>query len=166
MKKWWLITIVAFLFVSCGRIFWELEKATRKPGEKMVTLPDPVAQEYNCSKKKLPFFTVEKNEVFHAKVKPGEEFNHHFVYVMCPAIPAQIINSVLYRRIYYQGEVVFQDVTKNFKIKPGRWAVDAYITVPSHALPGIYSLEMEIVSDSIKFKDSKSFVVENGGKKK
>ncbi len=164
--KWLCFVILAIFSISCTQVLWKIEKTIRKPGEKMVTLPDLVAKEYNCNNRKLPFFAVEENEVFPTKMKPGEEFNHHFVYVMCPAVPAQVINSTLYRRIYYEGKVIFQDVTKNFKLKPGRWAIDAYIITPPQAFPGIYSLEMAIISAPIKFKDSRSFVIKNGGNKK
>ncbi len=162
VKLRFVLFIALFLFLfpfSCSRLFWNLTKAMRKPGEKMLTLPDKVAQQYECSQRKLPFFMVEKNEVVPVELKPGDEFNHHFSYVMCPAIPSQTIKATLYRKIYYQGRIVFQDVTENFEIKPGRWAVDAFITIPTNAPPGIYSLETEIISSLIQYKAVRSFAV-------
>jgi len=160
-----IIVIIAVNFItSCSGIIWQLEKTVRKPGEKIVNFPEKVAVEYKCSEKKLPFFYVERNELSPTKINPGTEINHHFVYVMCPSFPSEVIDAKLYRRIYYQGKIVFEDITENFKIKPGRWEVNAYIIVPPEATTGVYSLEMEIRSNKIRFKDAKTFVILGGEK--
>lgn len=159
-----MVFITIILITSCSGIFWQIEKAMRKPGEKIVTLPEKVAVEYKCNEKQLPFFYVEKNEVSPTMISPGMELNHHLVYVMCPTVPSEVINAILFRRIYYQGKMIFQDITENFKIKPGRWVVDVYIIVPPKATQGVYSLEMEIKSDKIRFKDAKTFIVKGGEK--
>ena len=49
----------------------------REPGEKIVTFPGPMAEEYECAKrKKLPFFKVEDSELLPQRVKPGANVDH------------------------------------------------------------------------------------------
>ena len=139
--------------------FWDMQKEMRVPGEKLLVHPDAVWNEFNCGKKVRPFVSVEKQELLPPETYPGEEFNHRFIYVMCPVGPARVITGNLYRRVYYKGRMIFQDVSKGFKIKPGKWNVDAFIKVPEQAKVGIYSVEVSFSSAQTQFIKSQNLVV-------
>ncbi len=140
------IILFALLLASCagirldsGEIF---QKERREPGEKRIAPLAGIAQAYGCDQKRRPFVSIEENEIVPTRLYPGEEFNHQFIYVMCPGKRANVVTGDLYRRIYFNGKVVFKDVSKNFEIKPGKWSVDAFITIPPQAKPGVYSLSL------------------------
>jgi hypothetical protein len=164
------VILVTFLLAACfgtgfnpgdkiQNFFWNLEKQTRKPGETLIDVPDKIRKDYNCDKKQLPFASIEDNEVLPPKIHPGDELNHRFVYVMCPTRDASVVAGNLYRRIYFKGKVLFQDVSKNFEIKPGKWSVDAFITVPLKTEPGVYSLELSFESKLFTLQKSHDLVV-------
>ncbi len=151
--------IISLVLVSCAPVYWELKKSLRKPGENLLAHPDKVWKEYHCEKQRRPFFKLTKYEILPLEVKPGEEINQHFEYIFCPAKPAQVLQGKLWRRIYFKGKLIFDDLTPNFEIKPGKWAVDAFIRVSPQASPGIYYLEIVFKSSQIKFKEGLNFVV-------
>ncbi len=155
-----IIFLSIFLFLySCAPVYWDIKKSFRKPGETFKEHPEKIWKEYQCSQKKLPYIEITKYEVLPPELLPGEEINQHFEYIMCPKFPAQVIQGVLYRRIYYKGQVIFEDITKDFEFKPGKWAVDAFITVPPSAPAGVYYLSMEFKSPKFKIKKGQDFVV-------
>lgn len=127
--------------------FSHIQKLMRKPGEKIIEGPSAIWIEHKCDDKNLPFMMLEKNELIPLKIKPGDELNHHFVYAMCPVRPTEVIQGHLFRNILFRGNVIFQDKS-NFEMKPGRWEVDAFITVPKDAETGIYALEAVFESQS------------------
>lgn len=166
-----LITVsLCFLLASCAGIVWNpedtiqefignLEKYIRKPGENLISHPNTVWEQYDCSDKKIPFLVIEKNELAPATVNPGEEFNHRLIYALCVEKTAKVIIGNLYRKIYFRGKLVFNDVSKDFELKPGKWSVDAFIAVPPQAKPGIYSLLVVFNSNQISFERSTRLVV-------
>jgi len=169
MNKLMLIALTAVLG-ACARVgfdpvdkiqdfFWNMEKNTRKPGEQLLETPGKIATQYGCARKTQPFATIEEHELLPPRVHPGEELNHRFVYVMCPTRDASVVRGELSRRIYYKGKVVFKDVSKGFEVKPGKWSVDAFITVPSQAEPGVYSLELSFESKLLTLQKSHDLVV-------
>ncbi len=145
---------------SVEDIFWDVKKQMRKPGEKLVTHPDRVWRQYRCSNRKLPFIQIESNELLPPRLTAGEELNHHLVYVMCPARPAQVVGGQLNRTLYFRGRPLFTDRTPGFEFKPGRWAVDAFITVSPKAQTGVYSLETRFDKRSVRINATQHFVVE------
>ncbi len=157
-KKVGLFLFLVFL-VSCAPVYWELKKSLREPGEKLLAHPDKVWQEYACAQQKLPFIKIIKYEILPPKLYPGEELNQHFEYVFCPAKPAQVLSGTLYRRIYFKGHIIFEDKTPEFELKPGKWAVDAFIRVPPEAKPGVYFLEVFFKASKFTFKKGQNFVV-------
>ncbi len=167
-----ILTLVLFIspfIISCAQLntvgdqiqlfYWDIQKNMRKPGEKLITHPNQVWEKYHCGKKDLPLFLVETNEILPPKLHAGKELNHHFVYVMCPAEPSQVIRGRLTRSIYYKGHVIFKDETDNFEFKPGEWCVDAFITIPPEAEPGVYSLEVSFSGIKHPFSKNEHFVV-------
>ena len=102
---------------------------------------------------------VETNEILPPQLNAGKELNHHFTYVMCPAMPSQVIKGKLTRLIHYEGRIIFEDVTDDFELKPGEWSVDAFIDIPPQAEPGVYSFEVRFSSGEHTFSKSRHFVV-------
>jgi hypothetical protein len=147
------------LISQAKNVFWQAEKSKRTPGEKLVTDPDRVWAEYQCSKQKLPFIRVEENRIVPPKLSPAQEFDHHLVYVVCSSNQRQVVTGTLYTRIRLGGRAIVTDVAKGFKLKPGRWTKDTFITIPATAELGSYSLEIEFKGESAKFRETQNFVV-------
>jgi hypothetical protein len=140
-------------------VLWDFEKRLRAPGDKLLTRPEAVWSEQACSEKPLPFFKLEEHAVLPPKAVAGKEVNHRIIYAMCPERPTEVVRGDLYRRIYYKGQVVFEDVAKRFEVKPGKWSVDAFITIPREAEAGVYALETAFSGGRIEFKDSRTLIV-------
>ena len=152
---------VVFLVVSTGCIAVGLaRRALRTPGSTMIALPDEVAARYACESRRLPYFVFEKQEVNPDRVHPGDEFNHRFVYALCPREATVTTRGVLRTRIRYKGRVLLQDKDDAFELQPGRWAVDSFIRLPDDARPGVYALELEFTSRRIRFEHSATFGVD------
>lgn len=135
----------------------------RKPGERLMNFPEPVAVEYACAKRRLPFLKVEKSELIPTRMRAGAKLNHRFVYVMCPSRASEVIVGTLYTRIQFKGKTVHQDkVTR--ELKPGRWVVDSFITLPENAMPGMYALTARFDSSKGRFSFQSDFLVEEGRK--
>ena len=67
----------------------------RQPGERLVSFTEPGAVEYDCAKRRLPFFKVEESELIPSRLRPGGQLNHRFVYVMCPSRASEVIEGKL-----------------------------------------------------------------------
>lgn len=131
------------------------------PGQHLIDDAEDVWDDYDCEDRKLPFATLEESEIRPATVYAGEEFNHHFIYALCPARNAQPIIGTLYRRVYFNNQIVFQDVERNFILKPGKWSVDAFITTPPDAKPGVYRLSLAFNSRGINLDSSSNLTVQS-----
>ena len=138
-----------------------LPLGAEKPGETMVTFPEPVAKEYRCAKRRLPFFEVEKNELTPHRTRPGSRLDHSLVYVMCPSRISEVVSGKLYTRIHFKGKTVHTDV-KQQDLQPGRWQIKSFITLPEQATPGIYALEARFESPGGRFNVHSDFLVEPG----
>ena len=62
-------------------------------------------------------------------------------------------------RIRFRGDAIVNTTDKSYEIKPGRWVVDAFVTLPEAAEPGVYAYELEFKSRTVDFAKSASFVV-------
>ena len=132
--------------------------SVRDPGETNKTMPDPVASEYHCEKRQLPFFELERAELLPERVKRGKEINHRIVYVMCPERPTEVVKGSLDTRILFRGQAIFSEVIDQ-ELKPGRWIIDTFIPLPEQAEPGVYALQLEFRSRQGKFASRSDFVV-------
>jgi hypothetical protein len=132
------------------------------PGEKLLTDPDRVWAEYQCSKQKLPFVQVEENRIIPPQLARGQEFDHHLVYVMCSNNQRQAVTGILYTRIRLGGRTIATDADRRFNLKPGRWSIDTFITIPATAAPGDYSLEIDFKGKTAKFRQTQDFAVTTG----
>ncbi len=135
----------------------------RKPGERLLDFPEPVAVEYDCAKRRLPFLKVEESELVPARLRPGGQLNHRFVYVMCPSRASEVIEGTLHTRIQFKGKTVHRNAVKR-ELQPGRWVVDSFITLPEKAMPGMYALTARFDSPKGRFSFQSDFLVEEGFK--
>lgn len=131
----------------------------REPGAKLVTFPGKVAEEYKCSERQLPFFEVEVSELSPHTIRPGSKIQHRFIYVMCPSRISGVIPGTLTTRIHHRGKPIYTNMTRH-ELQPGRWAVDATITLPKAAASGIYTLEARFKSRSGGFNAQADFLIE------
>ncbi len=135
----------------------------RQPGERLMDFPEPVAVEYDCAKRRLPFFKLEETELVPSRLRPGGQINHRFVYVMCPSRLSGVIEGKLYTRIQFKGKTVHSDAVKR-ELQPGRWVVDSFVTLPEKAMPGMYALEGRFESSKGRFSFHSDVLVEEGRK--
>jgi len=140
---------------------WRMEKGMRKPGEKLVSHPDVVWKERQCAKLQRPFVDIDLNEVLPPRVTAGDEFSHRMVYSMCPLRTGEVVIGDLSRRITLKGNTVFEDVSRRFELKPGKWQLDAFIGIPTAAPPGVYAVEVAFAGGTVQFQRSVSLVVIN-----
>ncbi len=141
----------------------QISPKRREPGAKLVTFPAKVAEEYQCSERRLPFFEVETSELTPHKIRPGSKLHHRFIYVMCPSQISGVIPGTLTTRIHHRGKPIYTNMTHH-ELQPGRWAVDATITLPKAAASGIYALEARFTSPSGGFNAQADFLVEGTGR--
>jgi len=152
------VCLLAMLAAASGCAM--LQMKLREPGQKNKGFPEDVAYEYNCEKRPLPWFQVEQNEVLPDKLTPGEEFNHRMSYVMCPQDVTDVVSGTMYTRILFRGKPVLQEKQKH-DLLPGRWVLDAFVTLPNDLKPGIYALQAEFKSKKGNFEAKSTFLVES-----
>jgi hypothetical protein len=150
---------VLLLAMGCASMRWALQKSLRDPGERLESFPEEVWAEYDCDAQKRPFFMIEKNELVPPRVKVGGDFNHRMVYVMCPPRPTGVVSGRLRTRIRFRGDPIVRETTEAYEIKPGRWILDAEVTLPEDAQPGIYAYEMDFKGAALHFEKRLTFVV-------
>ena len=126
----------------CSAIYQRVVATSRQPGERIATTPDKVWQELNCAKRERPFVQVERMEVLPEMIKPGGRVNYRLVYVLCPLKPSEVLKTRLVRNMLFKGERVAGNVKDSFELKPGRWIVDSFFTLPPESPFGVYALEV------------------------
>lgn len=152
----------ALMLSSCAssQFLGNARRAFRDPGERLVALPQEIADEYDCATRPLPHFQLERNEVNPLRVRAGAEFNHRIVYALCPTSPTAVVPGKFTTRIVFKGRDLVVDTIPGFEIKPGRWIVDAFVRLPESAEVGVYALEIGFASEAIQFDESVTFGVE------
>ena len=161
----WLLALVS---CSAGKVdpvnyfkslYWDAKLTQRETGEHMIVDPTRIWRKLRCDNRKLPYAQIDENEIIPARLAAGEKINHHFVYSLCPSQPSKVEYARFTRSILYKGSIIFQDVVNNFELKPGRWSVDAFVTVSDKAEPGVYSLQVTMNSSSLNISVNSGFVV-------
>ncbi|MFO1428603.1 MAG: hypothetical protein U1F76_00450 [Candidatus Competibacteraceae bacterium] len=160
-----LIITLSLVLLSCARQAPVPESKTTLPATPTLGVTQLLDgtetwKEYNCESKKLPFIIIEQNEILPTNVQAGKEIQHRFVYAACTSSDRQALKGSLNRKIYYKGRAVFQDATRNFEIKPGKWKVNAVVAIPVQAKPGNYNFELTISSPTTTVKKNLSFLVQ------
>ncbi|MFO1434470.1 MAG: hypothetical protein U1F76_31045 [Candidatus Competibacteraceae bacterium] len=168
----WLVLILCCCLVACTEFprhsaatvrQWEQNSVDTlpRPGENLIIHPNFIRESGSCNDAKLPLVRIEKSELMPTIIGPGKEFNHRLVYIFCPrSKKSKPISGALYRRIYFQGRLVFEDVSKNYQFKPGKWSVDAFITVPPEIKTGNYALVVIFKTKNIDLQKNTSLVIE------
>lgn len=138
------LLLAAFPLVisGCSSLYQQAVAALRQPGEQAAGTPDDVWRDYNCAKRDRPFVRTESLEVVPERIKPGGRVNYRLIYVMCPLRPSEVIKTRVSRKMLFRGRQVAVNVNDGFEIKPGRWVVDSFFTLPPNSPPGVYALEV------------------------
>lgn len=155
-----LVVVLVPALSGCANMLGRMKRAIRSPGEQLVALPASVSKQYHCDGKRLPYLKVEENEIAPDLVEAGSAFNHRIVYAMCPRQPTQVVPGTLDTRIRYKGQVIVDDKVKDYEIKPGRWIVDSLVHLPESAETGVYALEVEFRSPTLRIDEKATFGVE------
>jgi hypothetical protein len=163
VKFAWFGVLTVVALSSCTAIQQQIVATARQPGDKVLTTPEKVGQESNCAKREQPFIQVESMEVLPEKIKPGGRVNYRLVYVMCPLKKfSETMKTRVTRNIFFKGESVARNVKEAFALRPGRWAVDSFFTLPPESPMGVYALEVGVETPSGQIqKQVRSFVVSN-----
>lgn len=130
-----------------------------KAGVKQVLDEQAVWNEYNCGSKKLPFIIIERDDIAPSAVRPSQEFRYRFVYAACISGNQKTIKGTLDRKIYYRSRLIYQDVKRDFVVKPGRWDVTALVQVPPKAVSGTYSFDLTLKTPVTTVTRSSIFIV-------
>lgn len=138
----------------------QIQLKLREPGEFNRAFPGEIADEYQCSERRLPFFEIEEDQLLPERVAPGSEFSHRLQYVLCPVEETQVVSGTLHTRILYKGKPIHSETSRR-ELQPGRWIVDEFITLPSNAKPGVYALQSEFQSRHGGFDSRSTFLVED-----
>lgn len=156
------VVLLLITLSGCSAIHQQIVAAARQPGDQIVTTPEKVVQEANCAKRERPFVLVESMEVLPEIVKPGGRVNYRLVYVLCPLKLADAIRIRVTRNMFFNGEQVARNAKDAFEVKPGRWMVDSFFTLPPDSPLGVYALEVGFETpDGQAQKRVRSFVVSN-----
>jgi hypothetical protein len=157
-----LLGTVALPLHGCSAIYQQVVAASRQPGEQIATTPDKLWQELDCGNRERPFVRAESMEVVPEMIKPGGRVNYRLIYVMCPKKPSETIKTRVTRTMLFKGEQVARNVNEAFEIKPGRWVVDSFFTLPVDSPLGVYALEVGFEAPNGQaHKQVRSFVVSN-----
>lgn len=155
------LAFAAVLFFSgCSLLYQQAVAVIRQPGEHIATTPDQLWQEFGCEERERAFVRAEAMEVVPEKIKPGGRVNYRLIYVMCPVTPSEVIKTRVLRRMLFKGQQVARNVNDAFEIKPGRWVVDSFFTLPEDSPLGVYALEISFDAPAGRqHKITRSFVV-------
>src|SRR4051812_26097512 len=127
---------------------------------KLLKRASETARDEGCETKTLPFFKLIRSEVYPAYIKPGEHINHRFVYALCPAQLGQPLPAEIDKRILHAGRALFSTRKAGYMLRPGTWADDDEIEVPSDSDRGIYEVQIEIILQGSRFDTNAEFHIE------
>lgn len=133
------------------------EMQRRAPGEHQLNTPAEVAADLRCSRRTAAYARFDHGEVLPVRTGAGQEINYRLVYAACPGFEPQLV-GILTRRIAFGREIRLEEKDK-FTLKPGRWAIDVFIGVPSQSAPGRYRLEALFESAGLSLRDRQEFEV-------
>jgi hypothetical protein len=150
------------MLAGCAALYQQTVAAIRQPGDHIAATPDRVWLDFRCAERERPFVRVESMEVVPEMIKPGGRVNYRLIYVMCPLKPSETIKTSVHRTMLFRGEQVARNVNNDFELKPGRWVVDSFFTLPTNSPLGVYALEVGFETPNGQaHKRVRSFVVSN-----
>jgi len=151
--------------LSCQYMPAPLERPFRTPGVRLVDFPEKVGLEFNCASQKLPWFKLETLEVWPKRLEAGKELGHRITYVLCTEGPTDVVTGKLDTKIVFRGQPILKETDAAYDLRPGRWVIDVFVTVPPSAAAGLYALEVDFKSPNVKFNRAETFAVEAAPKK-
>lgn len=154
-----LLIPLSLALLSCASRPLPEPEPTSQPGITPLLDATAIWKQYDCDSKKLPFIIIEQEEITPSSVQAGKEFQHRFVYAACTASAQQPIKGSVSRKIDYKNRAVFQDITRDFEIKPGRSEVKAMVTIPAKAKPGNYVFDLAVISPTTTVEKKLPFLV-------
>jgi hypothetical protein len=158
----WILSIAASL-AGCTTLYQQAVLAMRQPGEQIAGTPEQIWRDFDCGNRERPFVRAESIEVVPERIKPGGRVNYRLIYVMCPVKPSEVIKTRVSRKMLFKGQQVASSINDAFEIKPGRWVVDSFFTLPPNSPLGVYALEVSFDAPSGQaHKKVRSFIVANG----
>lgn len=152
--------LLALACAACASLPAPLDRPFRTPGQKLEDFPEEVAAEFLCAEQKLPWFKLERVEVWPKRVRPGGEVGHRMVYALCTTAPTEVVTGRLEMRILHRGKPIGTVPEPQYDLRPGRWVVDVFVAVPPEAGDGVYALELDFVGGPVHFAQSETFAVE------
>ena len=160
LARAFLALALCFSFACASPIAGKMRRSIREPGEYNAALPEKIWAKYDCAKRKLPYLRIESFELSPERVRAGEEFNHRWVYSLCPMTPTSVVDGKLETRIFFKGRPIVSDTNERFELKPGRWVIDTFVEVPPKAEAGVYSIEIRFLARGTTFQKRRTFAVQ------
>jgi hypothetical protein len=139
--------------------FWNTFNKFRTPGPQQVDPLQKVSAEFDCPNRPQPWVLLETHQLWPGRLAPEDELNERFVYVLCPAPGQGEVRGTLTRRVLTGRTVIWGPQVSDYDLKPGRWSVDAFLTIPGQAPAGPYEFEVSFETNKLVFRDNKSFTV-------
>ena len=137
-------------------VIQDLKFKNRTRGDQQRADAAVVAREMGCTARSGPQVRLDSHEVLPLRPTAGREINHRLVYSACGVGAG--VSGTLTRTVSYRGRELFED-SERFTLKPGRWAVDAFIGVPAQAQPGVYRIDARFEYRGASFRSIDDFTV-------
>jgi hypothetical protein len=128
-------------------------------GARLLDPPQKVSSEFDCPNRPQPWVLLQEQEVWPSQVSVKDELRQTFIYVLCPARGESGLRGTLTRRILGRDSVLLRDAESDYELKPGRWKVDLFLTIPEKVGPGSYEFEVSFETSRMIFRDVKGFTV-------
>lgn len=154
------LLLLAAVASGCAALIAPFERPFREPGERLKTFPEKVWAEKDCDEQKLPFFEIERLELYPRRLEPGGVFKQRLVYALCPTRPTAVVTGSLETKILHRGETIVHRLEREYDLKPGRWVIDAFVELPPQARDGLYAFELRFRSRHVNFEKLMRFVVD------
>ena len=61
--------------------------------------------------------------------------------------------------ILFKGKALLREADAAYDLKPGRWVIDTFVTLPPQAKPGLYGLQLKFRGKRVRFQRTLSFTV-------
>lgn len=133
------------------------EIARRTSGERQIKTVPEITQELGCGGRRAVIARFDSGEVIPVRPNPGSEINHRVVYSACPGTAEQLTGT-LTRRLYWGRSTIMEDKEK-IVLKPGRWSLDVFITIPPKAELSWYRMEVVFENSAVYARDRRDFQV-------
>ncbi len=133
------------------------EYARRTTGERQINTAQEVTRDLGCGGRRAVIAQFESGQVIPVRPNPGSEVNHRIVYSACPGTAEQLTGT-LTRRLYWGRSTIMEDREK-VVLKPGRWSIDVFITIPPKAELSWYRMEAVFENTAVYARDRRDFQV-------